>query len=109
MIRWFLRGASRRRVTTRYPRDPEQPPPGFRARVLLDPDVCDPGDGAPCAAVCLPGALTPTDAGHLQLDAARCIACGLCVDACPAGAVALDPGFELAATSRERLTVDGGR
>ena len=38
MIRWFLRGVSRRRLTTRYPRGTEAAPPaGFRARALLDP------------------------------------------------------------------------
>jgi formate hydrogenlyase subunit 7 len=108
MIRWFTRGLSRRRLTTRYPRGPERPPPAFRARALLDRDACDPSDAAPCATVCLPGALSLDDGGRLRLDGGRCIACGLCVEACPAAAIALDPGFELAVTARERLIVEAG-
>lgn len=109
MIRWFARGASSRKLTTRYPRAREEPPRGFRARALLDPDACDSSDGAPCAAVCLPNALSLEGSGRLRLDAARCIACGLCVDACPAGAIAIDPGYELAASTRGRLIVEDGR
>ncbi len=107
MIKWFLRGVTRRRLTTRYPRGEEPPPPGFRARALLDqarvPDV----DAARYAAVCLPRALAVDERGRLRLDASRCIACGLCVDKCADGSVAMDRGYELAASSRERLTVDG--
>ena len=42
MIQWFLRGVSRPRVTTRYPRGEEPAPAGFRARALLDPEALDP-------------------------------------------------------------------
>ena len=61
MIRWFLRGVSRPRVTTRYPRGEEPPPAGFRARALLDPDAVGQDEAAALAASCLPGALTVTD------------------------------------------------
>ena len=80
MIRWFLRGVSRSRVTTRYPRGDEPAPSGFRARALLDPDVIDEHDAATLAAACLPGALRVTAGGGLLLDGSRCIGCGLCVD-----------------------------
>lgn len=105
MIKWFLRGVSHGRLTTRYPRDAEPAPAAFRARALLDPDVHRPLDPARAAAVCLPGALTLADSGRLRLDAARCIGCGLCVDACSDGSLAIDSGYELAVTDRRRLVV----
>jgi len=103
MIRWFLRGVSHRRLTTRFPRSPEPAPAGFRARAVLDPEAAS-LDSARCAEVCLPGALS-VDRDRLRLDAGRCIGCGLCVEACGDGSVAIDPGYELAATSRSRLMV----
>jgi Ni,Fe-hydrogenase III small subunit/NAD-dependent dihydropyrimidine dehydrogenase PreA subunit len=74
----------------------------------LSPDVCDPSDGAPCAAVCLPAALTLDDGGALALDAGRCIGCGLCAEACPAAALSLDRGYELAVRDRGSLIVPSG-
>jgi formate hydrogenlyase subunit 6/NADH:ubiquinone oxidoreductase subunit I len=65
-------------------------------------------------AVCLPGALslaTPagatTDARPegLVLDYRRCIMCGLCIPACPAGALGMQPEYELAATGAADLQV----
>jgi Ni,Fe-hydrogenase III small subunit/formate hydrogenlyase subunit 6/NADH:ubiquinone oxidoreductase subunit I len=108
MIRWFLRGVSRPRVTTRYPRGEEPPPAGFRARALLDPDAVGENEAAALAASCLPDALTVSDGGSLRLDGSRCIGCGLCVAASDGRAVAIDPGYELAARSRERLIVGSG-
>jgi Ni,Fe-hydrogenase III small subunit len=103
MIRWFVRGITRPRLTTRYPRREERAPAGFRARALLDPEAVAPEQAAELAAVCLPGALTLDHRMPLRLDAARCIACGLCADASVAGGVEMDPGYELAARTRERL------
>ncbi len=105
MIRWFLRGVSRRRLTTRYPREGEPAPERFRARALLDPDAVEHDSASHCAAVCLPGALTLDAQRRLRLDAGRCIACGLCVEACQDGSLTMDPGFELASRSRARLTI----
>jgi Ni,Fe-hydrogenase III small subunit len=105
MIKWFLRGVSQRRLTSRYPRGAETPPAGFRARALLDPDGPSGEEVARYAEICLPGALTVNDAGRLQLDAGRCIACGLCVEVGGGASVAIDPGYELAARSRVRLVV----
>jgi Ni,Fe-hydrogenase III small subunit/ferredoxin len=104
VIRWFLRGVTHRRLTTRFPRSPELSPPGFRARVVIDPGLAD-SDPSRCAEACLPGALTLDGRGQLRLDASRCIGCGLCVEACGDGSLAMDPGYELATTSRSRLVV----
>ncbi|MGA2924642.1 MAG: 4Fe-4S binding protein [Solirubrobacteraceae bacterium] len=105
MIQWFLRGVSHRRLSTRYPRVPEAPPASHRARALLDGEAVQPASAAASAAVCLPGALRFEQPGRLRLDASLCIACGLCVDACQDGSLAIDPGYELASTSRARLIV----
>lgn len=107
MIGWFLRGISRPRITTRYPRGDEPPPPGFRARALLDPVTVADEDAERLAAVCLPGALTVTGRGGLLLDASRCIGCGLCVEAASARTVRMDPGYELAVRGKGRLFADG--
>ena len=110
MIRWFLRGLSRSRVTTRYPRGEEPPPAGFRARALLNAEAVGPSDAAALAATCLPGALTVTGTGSLRLDGSRCIGCGLCLDVAEGRAFTLDPGYETATRSRERLLAgDGAR
>jgi len=112
VIRWFLRGVSRPRVTTRYPRGEEPPPSGFRARALLEPEAVDREEAARLAATCLPGALARDEPGTLRLDASRCIGCGLCVDVRdgdPTDAIALDRGYELAVRSRDRLIVGADR
>ena len=110
MIRWFLRGLSRSRVTTRYPRGEERPPAGFRARALLEREAIGPADAAALAATSLPVALTVTATGSLRLDGSRCIGCGLCVRASERGAVTIDSGYEAATRSRERLLAgDGAR
>jgi Ni,Fe-hydrogenase III small subunit/NAD-dependent dihydropyrimidine dehydrogenase PreA subunit len=105
MIRWFLRGITQRRLTTRYPRTAERPPAGFRARALLDPNVATPDGAWRCAEVCLPSALSLDNRGRLRLDAGRCIACGLCVEACRDGSLTIDSGYELASSSRAGLVV----
>lgn len=105
MIQWFLRGVSRPRLTTRYPRREEPAPAGFRARALLAAEALDPGRADRLAAACLPRALAVDGGRSLRLDAGRCIGCGLCLDAGGDGAIVLDPGYELAVRRRERLVV----
>jgi Ni,Fe-hydrogenase III small subunit len=109
MIRWFLRGIRSRRVTSSYPRRGELAPGGFRTRALLDPSAVTREDAQRAAAVCLPDALTVSEQGGLRLDAARCIACGLCTEVSLGDALTMDSGYELAATSRGHLVVDGRR
>jgi Ni,Fe-hydrogenase III small subunit len=107
MIKWFLRGVSRRRITSRYPAAEEPAPAGFRARAVLDRDATPPETARRAAAACLPAALS-LDAGvSLRLDGSRCIACGLCAIE-SGGALVMDPGYELATTSRDALLVGDG-
>jgi Ni,Fe-hydrogenase III small subunit len=97
MIRWFLRGITRPRVTTRYPREAEPPPVGFRARAVLGSEPIADEAARRVAAVCLTGALSVDRDGALALDDNRCIGCGLCADA-----LAMDPGYELARLGSSR-------
>jgi Ni,Fe-hydrogenase III small subunit len=101
MIRWFVRGITRPRVTIRYPRGEEPPPAGFRARAVLPRDPIIGEAAKRMAAVCLPGALSVDRDGALALDERRCIGCGLC-----AHALTMEPGYELARLggSRTRLS-----
>ena len=101
MLEWILRGLHKRRITTRYPRDPEHPPAGFHGRV----DVLRQTAAAPqLADVCPTGAITVDDHGELRLDRARCILCGECVRNAP-DRFALRSTYETASRSRERLVV----
>jgi hydrogenase-4 component H len=101
---WLIRGMRTGVVTTRYPREPETLPEGFRGRPSLDPSCCQAGDGCDrCVQACLPGAITLI--GHqngqqsirFSLNYGACIMCGLCVTACPGGAMTMSPDYELAA------------
>lgn len=97
MIRWFLRGVTRPRVTIRYPRGAEPPTPGFRARAVLPSEPVAGEAARRVAAVCLPGALSVARNGVLELDESRCIGCGLCADA-----LTMDPGYEVARLAGSR-------
>lgn len=101
MPMWFLRGARRGVVTTRYPAraDPSAAAlptaPAFRAGVL----TCDLADQL--TAICPSQALT-RDGDTLVFDAGACTACGRCREHAP-GAVTASGQFELAAVSRAHL------
>ena len=103
MIRWFVRGVTKRRLTTKYPRHPEHAPPAFARRAVLAAAVASSHAQAECVQACLPNALSRGPQGGLRLDATRCIACGLCAEACNDGSVVIDSSYELAARSRARL------
>jgi len=98
MIRWFLRGVTGRRLTTRYPRASEPPPSGFRARALLPSEPVTGEAATRAAAACLPRALSVDRDGALAFDETRCIGCGLCADA-----LTMDPGYESARLGDSRV------
>ncbi|MEN1758859.1 4Fe-4S dicluster domain-containing protein [Anoxynatronum sibiricum] len=56
------------------------------------PHICFQCDDAPCAAACPVEAITMDEVtGIWHIDRDTCTACGLCVDACPYGAMFMEP------------------
>jgi formate hydrogenlyase subunit 6/NADH:ubiquinone oxidoreductase subunit I len=112
---WLVKGLKTGVVTTRYPAVSEPQPEPWRGRPVLDAQACRAADGcAACVTVCLPEALhlaPPVDAragrspGGMVLDYGRCIMCGLCVPACPTGALRMQPDYELAVRAAADLRV----
>jgi Ni,Fe-hydrogenase III small subunit/ferredoxin len=80
MLEWLLRGLRGRRVTTRYPAGPDQPPECFQGRI----EVVDPGGGASgLAELCPTEAISVAADGAVRVDRGRCILCGECVRRAP--------------------------
>ena len=61
------------------------------ARLIHYPRTCVHCENPPCVPVCPTGASHRTADGLVQIDASRCLGCGLCAWACPYGARELDP------------------
>ncbi|WP_444460205.1 4Fe-4S dicluster domain-containing protein [Rhodobacter capsulatus] len=64
---------------------------GAPARLIHYPRTCVHCENPPCVPVCPTGASHQTADGLVQIDASRCLGCGLCAWACPYGARELDP------------------
>jgi Ni,Fe-hydrogenase III small subunit/ferredoxin len=103
MLAWLVRGIRGGRITTRYPRVPEPPRPGFHATV----EVIRAGGGdASLQGLCPTGAIEVDAQGGIRLDGGRCILCGECVRRAGEHFAFSDRRFETAARSRTALHSD---
>ncbi|MFA7059798.1 MAG: NADH-quinone oxidoreductase subunit NuoI [Pedobacter sp.] len=102
-----LRHMLRRPVTIQYPEKKRNPPPRYRARIVL---TRDPDGGERCVACYLCSAACPVDcismqsaeredgrrfAAWFRINFSRCIFCGLCAEACPTLAIQMTPDYEI--------------
>jgi len=107
MLREVLRNVFRPAATTRYPFVKIQMPPKFRGRIQFNPDLCI---GCKlCMRDCPSSAINIRKVGEKKfeadIDMARCMYCGQCVDTCPKKALEATPDFELAQLQRGKLKV----
>ena len=100
---WLFRGLRTGVVTTRYPRRLDSAATILRGAPVVDAERCRRDGCRTCIESCLPVALSTDVDGMLQIDYGACIACGLCVAACPEGAITMSTQVELAVRSRDDL------
>ena len=87
--------------TIAYPKIEPSLPDRFRGLPVLDRSHC-PADCRACRDAC------PTDAlgEGLKIDLGRCLFCGTCSRACPAGAIRFSQDYRLSVRKREDLVLD---
>lgn len=94
--------AVRRSQGSQFIPDPRRATPvGFRGRPVIADVPCQQGCDA-CVAACPTRAI---QAEPLRIDLGRCIQCGDCAPACPAGKLALSNDVQLAATDLAGLVI----
>ncbi|HVI76297.1 MAG TPA: 4Fe-4S dicluster domain-containing protein [Anaeromyxobacteraceae bacterium] len=94
------------RQTVAWPDGPARFPERFRGRPVVDAARCTPECTA-CLEACATGAIASPGQAGMALDLGRCLFCGECADACPAGALTFTRDFRLAARTRQELVVTG--
>ena len=105
MIREVLRSALRKPITVRYPFVKAHIPKRFRGKLAFNPASCI---GCKiCERDCPSAAINIRKVGdkkfECDVDLARCIYCGQCVDSCPKKSLATTEYFELAQLTRGKL------
>lgn len=107
MIKFLLKLASSKPVTTAYPDETTLPQRGLRGTPTLVAERCSLSSA--CQAACPTGAIQvtkdSTGRGSWQIDYGNCIFCGACVQACPEGAILPSDVFELAVRRRKDALV----
>ncbi len=102
---WTLFGLTRPVASTRWPGEGgDDGQAGVQGLPRYHADKCDNGCRE-CVAACLPGALTRKagDEARLNMDYGRCIACQMCVEVCPTGAMETSRDWAFAVRDREDL------
>lgn len=105
MALWTLFGLRAGRATTAWPQSGDvHGQDGVLGMPRFDPDKCRDGCRE-CADVCLPGAIQfrPDAEPQLDIDYGRCVACQLCVDACPTGALSSSSDWAVGVRERDDL------
>jgi formate hydrogenlyase subunit 7 len=101
---WTLFGLMRGTATTAWPEGNVDGQENVLGMPRYHPEKCETGCKE-CVAVCLPDALTLTNTSdaRVNVDYGRCIACQLCVEACPTGAMVASNDWAYAVRSRDDL------
>jgi Ni,Fe-hydrogenase III small subunit/NAD-dependent dihydropyrimidine dehydrogenase PreA subunit len=107
MIKIALARVQQRHRTMRYPRGAPPPLPDRFRGRLLLDRARCPADCRLCVEACPTGALSVQP--EPSLDLGRCLFCGDCQRACPAQAITFSGDYRLAARGREALVVDPRR
>ncbi len=112
MPNWTLLGLRQGKATTPWPRrDGSDGQEGVLGMPRFAPDRCGSGCAA-CAVACPTGAIevAAESAGtdRLTVDYGRCIACQLCVEACPGGAATASFDWAFGVRDRADLRLDDG-
>jgi Ni,Fe-hydrogenase III small subunit len=91
---------------SQFIKDPRRAnPAGFRGKPVIGAAPCATGCDA-CVAACPTEAIT---LNPMRVDLGRCVMCGDCAPACPAGKLTYSNDFQLACTDRAGLTISASR
>jgi Ni,Fe-hydrogenase III small subunit/Pyruvate/2-oxoacid:ferredoxin oxidoreductase delta subunit len=103
---WTLRGLGQGSATTEWPlrADADDGQHGTLGMPAITADRCD-DNCRRCAQACPTRAIALDTRGHLaELDYGRCIACQLCVEACPSGTLQSSGAWAFGVRQRADLT-----